>query len=130
MEKVGKVGVITVKEGHTIKDEIEITEGIRFDRGFISPYFITDVKAQIEFEKPYILLSEKKIFLLQDILPSLEAAAQARQLFFIIAEDEDGDGFTRHRNPLLSASLTLAPNASAWGVFFFFFLVTDVLLCS
>ena len=62
MEKVGKEGVITVKEGKTIEDEIEVTEGMRFDRGYISPYFITDVKTQkTEFEKPYILLSEKKI---------------------------------------------------------------------
>ena len=92
MEKVGKEGVITVKEGRTIEDEIEITEGMRFDRGFISPYFITDVKAQkVEFEKPYILLSEKKISLLQDILPSLEAAAQARRPLLIIAEDVDGE---------------------------------------
>ncbi|EDR08934.1 uncharacterized protein LACBIDRAFT_184661 [Laccaria bicolor S238N-H82] len=92
MEKVGKEGVITVKEGRTIEDEIEITEGMRFDRGFISPYFVTDVKSQkVEFEKPYILLSEKKISLLQDILPSLEAAAQARRPLVIIAEDIDGE---------------------------------------
>ncbi|KAL4071939.1 chaperonin GroL [Scleroderma citrinum] len=92
MEKVGKEGVITVKEGKTIDDEIEITEGMRFDRGFISPYFITDVKSQkVEFEKPLVLLSEKKISLLQDILPSLEAAAQARRPLLIIAEDIDGE---------------------------------------
>jgi len=92
MEKVGKEGVITVKEGRTIEDEIEITEGMRFDRGFISPYFVTDVKAQkVEFENPYIILSEKKISLLQDILPSLEAAAQARRPLLIIAEDIDGE---------------------------------------
>jgi len=92
MEKVGKEGVITVKEGRTIEDEIEITEGMRFDRGFISPYFITDVKAQkVEFENPYIILSEKKISLLQDILPSLEAAAKARRPLLIIAEDIDGE---------------------------------------
>ena len=92
MEKVGKEGVITVKEGRTTEDEIEITEGMRFDRGFISPYFVTDVKAQkVDFEKPYILLSEKKISLLQDILPSLEAAAQARRPLLIIAEDVDGE---------------------------------------
>jgi chaperonin GroEL len=92
MEKVGKEGVITVKEGRTIEDEIEITEGMRFDRGFISPYFVTDVKAQkVDFEKPFILLSEKKISLLQDILPSLEAAAQARRPLVIIAEDVDGE---------------------------------------
>ncbi|KAF6746448.1 heat shock protein [Ephemerocybe angulata] len=92
MEKVGKEGVITVKEGRTIEDEIEITEGMRFDRGFISPYFVTDVKAQkVEFEKPLILLSEKKISLLQDILPALEAAAQSRRPLLIIAEDVDGE---------------------------------------
>ncbi|KAJ7621819.1 chaperonin Cpn60/TCP-1 family [Mycena rosella] len=92
MEKVGKEGVITVKEGRTIEDEIEITEGMRFDRGFISPYFVTDVKSQkVEMEKPYILLSEKKISALQDILPSLEAAAQARRPLVIIAEDVDGE---------------------------------------
>lgn len=113
MEKVGKEGVITVKvrscallhgrleangsvrhlqEGKTIEDEIEITEGMRFDRGYISPYFITDVKSQrVEFEKPLILLSEKKISLIQDILPALEAAAQARRPLLIIAEDIDGE---------------------------------------
>lgn len=92
MEKVGKEGVITVKEGRTIEDEIEITEGMRFDRGFISPYFITDVKSQrVDLEKPLVLLSEKKISLLQDILPSLEAAAQARRPLLIIAEDVDGE---------------------------------------
>jgi len=79
-------------QGKEAGGEIEITEGIRFDHGFIFPYFITDVKFQkVEFEKPYILLLEKKISLLQDILPSLEAAAQARRLLLIIAEDVDGE---------------------------------------
>ncbi|EKM49649.1 uncharacterized protein PHACADRAFT_265217 [Phanerochaete carnosa HHB-10118-sp] len=92
MEKVGKEGVITVKEGRTIEDEIEITEGMRFDRGFTSPYFVTDVKTQkVEFEKPLILLSEKKISALQDILPSLEIAAQQRRPLLVIAEDVDGE---------------------------------------
>ncbi|CAO1635795.1 unnamed protein product [Sympodiomycopsis kandeliae] len=92
MEKVGKEGVITVKEGKTLEDEIEITEGMRFDRGYISPYFITDVKTQkCELEKPLILLSEKKISALQDILPSLEASAQSRRPLLIIAEDIDGE---------------------------------------
>lgn len=92
MEKVGKEGVITVKEGKTIEDEIEITEGMRFDRGYISPYFITDIKTQkTELEKPLILLSEKKISALQDILPSLEASATQRRPLLIIAEDLDGE---------------------------------------
>ncbi|CAG8657537.1 1632_t:CDS:2 [Acaulospora morrowiae] len=92
MEKVGKEGVITVKEGKTIEDELEITEGMRFDRGYISPYFITDVKTQkAEFEKAFVLLSEKKISALQDILPALDASAQQRKPLLIIAEDIDGD---------------------------------------
>ena len=79
MEKVGKEGVITVQEGKTLDDELSVTEGMRFDRGFISPYFITDTKNQkVEYEKPYILLSEKKISVLADILPSLEIAARER----------------------------------------------------
>lgn len=92
MEKVGKEGVITVKEGKTIDDELEITEGMRFDRGYISPYFITDIKTQkVEFEKPLILLSENKISALQDILPALETAAQGRRPLLIVAEDIDGE---------------------------------------
>ncbi|GBB97171.1 hypothetical protein RclHR1_02930020 [Rhizophagus clarus] len=92
MEKVGKEGVITVKEGKTIEDELEITEGMRFDRGYISPYFITDTKTQkVEFEKPLILLSEKKISILQDILPALETSSSQRRPLLIVAEDIDGE---------------------------------------
>ena len=92
MEKVGKEGVITVKEGKTMDDELEVTEGMRFDRGFVSPYFITDTKSQkVEFEKPLILLSEKKISAVQDIVPALEASQQLRRPLVIIAEDIDGE---------------------------------------
>ncbi|KAL9002832.1 MAG: hypothetical protein Q9188_004257 [Gyalolechia gomerana] len=92
MEKVGKEGVITVKEGKTIEDELEVTEGMRFDRGFTSAYFITDTKAQkVEFEKPLILLSEKKISAVQDIIPALEASTQMRRPLVIIAEDIEGE---------------------------------------
>ncbi|GAB7343711.1 hypothetical protein MBLNU457_1691t1 [Dothideomycetes sp. NU457] len=92
MEKVGKEGVITVKEGKTIDDELEVTEGMKFDRGYISPYFITDTKtAKVEFEKPLILLSEKKISAVQDIIPALEASQQLRRPLVIIAEDIDGE---------------------------------------
>lgn len=92
MEKVGKEGVITVKEGKTIEDELEVTEGMRFDRGYTSAYFITDTKAQkVEFEKPLILLSEKKISAVQDIIPALEASTQLRRPLVIIAEDIDGE---------------------------------------
>ncbi|KAG2107134.1 chaperonin Cpn60/TCP-1 family [Suillus discolor] len=92
MERVGKEGVITVKEGRTTEDEIEVTEGMHFDRSYISPYFITNVKTQkVDFEKPFILLSEKKISSLQDILPSLNTAASALRPLVIIAEDLDGE---------------------------------------
>jgi chaperonin GroEL len=92
MEKVGKEGVITVKEGKTMEDELDVTEGMRFDRGFVSPYFITDTKSQkVEFEKPLILLSEKKISAVQDIIPALEASTQLRRPLVIIAEDIDGE---------------------------------------
>ncbi|EGV61969.1 chaperonin [Yamadazyma tenuis] len=92
MEKVGKEGVITVKEGKTLEDELEVTEGMRFDRGFISPYFITDTKSgKVEFENPLVLLSEKKISSIQDILPSLELSNQHRRPLLILAEDIDGE---------------------------------------
>lgn len=92
MEKVGKEGVITVKEGKTLEDELEVTEGMRFDRGFISPYFITNTKSgKVEFENPLILLSEKKISSIQDILPSLELSNQSRRPLLILAEDIDGE---------------------------------------
>lgn len=92
MEKVGKEGVITIREGRTLEDELEVTEGMRFDRGFISPYFITNAKSgKVEFEKPLILLSEKKISSIQDILPSLELSNQTRRPLLIIAEDVDGE---------------------------------------
>ncbi|KAG6370242.1 TCP-1/cpn60 chaperonin family-domain-containing protein [Boletus reticuloceps] len=114
MEKVGKEGIITIKEGRTIKDKIEITEGMRFDCGFISPYFITDVKAQkVEFEKPFILLSEKKISILQDILPSLEAAAQLHHPLVIIAKDVDGEALA---TCILNKHLALVTTASQFSV--------------
>lgn len=92
MEKVGKEGVITVKEGKTLEDELEVTEGMRFDRGFISPYFITNAKSgKVEFENPLIFISEKKVLLIQDILPSLELLNQTRRPLLILAEDVDGE---------------------------------------
>eukprot|EP00834_Sanchytrium_tribonematis_P007863 NODE_789_length_3873_cov_0.228405.p1 type:complete len:564 gc:universal NODE_789_length_3873_cov_0.228405:1342-3033(+) len=92
MEKVGKEGVITVQEGKTITDEIEITEGMKFDRGYISPYFVTDAKsAKVEYENPFILLTDKKISALVDILPALEIAANSRRPLLIMAEDVEGE---------------------------------------
>ena len=92
MEKVGKEGVITVKEGKTMEDELEVTEGMRFDRGYISPYFMTDAKSgKAELENPLILLSEKKISSMQDLLPALELSVRERKPLLVIAEDVDGE---------------------------------------
>ncbi|GMM32388.1 chaperone ATPase [Martiniozyma asiatica (nom. inval.)] len=92
MEKVGKEGVITIKEGKTLEDQLEVTEGMRFDRGYISPYFVTDAKSgKVEFENPLMLLSEKKISSIQDILPSLEISNKMRRPLLVVAEDIDGE---------------------------------------
>jgi len=93
MEKVGKEGVITVQDGKTLEDELEVVEGMKFDRGFISPYFITSPKTQkVEFENPLILLVEKKVSSLQSMLPLLEQIVKGGQKpLVIIAEDVDGE---------------------------------------
>lgn len=92
MERVGKEGVITVQDGKTMYNELEVVEGMKFDRGFISPYFITNAKTQkVEFEQPLILLFEKKISNLHSLLPILETAVKTSRPFVIIAEDVDGE---------------------------------------
>merc|ERR1719188_1440519 len=94
-EKVGKDGTITVSDGKTMEHELEVVEGMKIDRGYISPYFITDTKAQkIEFQNPLVLLYEKKISTVQSILPALEHAAKLQRQLLIIAEDVDGEALT------------------------------------
>ena len=109
--------VITAKKGCTIEDAIEITQGLRFDRGFISPYFMIDLKSQkVEFEKPFVLLSEK-ISLLQGILPSLEAAGQARRPLVIIAEDVDEEALPEYPLPCYGSIFfrgDLSPERPLW----------------
>ncbi len=91
MEKVGKEGVITVEEGSGLADELEVVEGMQFDRGFLSPYFINNQeKMNIELENPLVLLADKKIDNLQEIIPILEAVAKSGRPLLIIAEDVEG----------------------------------------
>ncbi|CAF5194148.1 unnamed protein product, partial [Rotaria magnacalcarata] len=95
MKKVGKDGVITVKDGKTLNDELEIIEGMKFDRGYISPYFINTTKgAKCEYQDAFLLLSEKKISSVQELIPALELANGQRKPLLIIAEDIDGEALT------------------------------------
>jgi chaperonin GroEL len=92
MEKVGNEGVITVEEAKTAETELEVVEGMQFDRGYLSPYFITNQdKMRVELDEPYVLIHEKKLGNLQAMLPVLEAVVQAGKPLLIIAEDVEGE---------------------------------------
>ena len=92
MKKVGNEGVITVEEAKSLETELDVVEGMQFDRGYISPYFITNAdKMLVELESPYILIHEKKLSTLQPMLPMLEAVVQAGKPLLIIAEDVEGE---------------------------------------
>ncbi len=92
MEAVGKEGVITVEEGQSLDNELELVEGMQFDRGYLSPYFINDMQAMsVVLEKPYILLYDKKITGMRDILPLLESITKAARPLLIVAEDVSSD---------------------------------------
>ncbi|MER9419986.1 chaperonin GroEL [Mesorhizobium sp. M0306] len=92
MERVGNEGVITVEEAKTAETELEVVEGMQFDRGYLSPYFITNQdKMRVELEEPYVLIHEKKLSNLQAMLPVLEAAVQSGKPLLIIAEDVEGE---------------------------------------
>ena len=92
MEKVGKEGVITVEEAKGLHTELTVVEGMQFDRGYLSPYFITNAEKMIaELENPYILIHEKKLSSLQPMLPILEGVARSGRPLLIIAEDVDGE---------------------------------------
>ena len=92
MGKVGKEGVITVEEGSALDNELEVVEGMQFDRGYLSPYFINDAESQsADLEEPYILLHDKKISNIRDLLPLLEAVAKSGRPLLIIAEDVEGE---------------------------------------
>ena len=92
MEKVGKEGVITVEEGQALQNELDVVEGMQFDRGYLSPYFINNQEnGTIELETPYILLVDKKISNIRELLPTLEAVAKSSKPLLIIAEDVEGE---------------------------------------
>jgi chaperonin GroEL len=92
MKRVGNEGVITVEEAKSLETELEVVEGMQFDRGYISPYFVTNAeKMRVDMEDPYILIYEKKLSGLQELLPLLEAVVQASKPLLIIAEDIEGE---------------------------------------
>src|SRR5699024_9490480 len=92
MKKVGKEGVITVEEGQALENELDVVEGMQFDRGYLSPYFINNQQSQqVELEDPYILLHDKKISNVRDLLPVLEGVAKAGKPLLIVAEDVEGE---------------------------------------
>jgi chaperonin GroEL len=92
MEKVGRDGVITVEEGQALQDELDVVEGMQFDRGYLSPYFINNQEAgSVDLESPFILLIDKKVSNIRELLPTLEAVAKASRPLLIIAEDVEGE---------------------------------------
>jgi len=92
MAKVGKEGVITIEEGSGLENQLDVVEGMQFDRGYLSPYFLNDQQAQsAELEKPYILLVDKKLSNIRELLPILEAVAKASRPLLIVAEDVEGE---------------------------------------
>ena len=108
-EKVGKEGVITVEEAKGTDTYVDVVEGMQFDRGYISPYFVTDSeKMQTELEAPYILLYDKKISVMKDLLPVLEPVAQSGKPLLIIAEDIDGEALATLVVNKLRGSLKIA----------------------
>ncbi len=117
MEKVGKDGVITVEEGKGLQFETEYVEGMKFDRGYISPYFITNAEQmRAELEDPYILITDKKISAINDILPALEKIVQVSKNLVIIAEDVEGESLaTLVVNKLRGTLNPLAVKAPGFG---------------
>ncbi|MEW5703690.1 MAG: chaperonin GroEL [Pseudomonadota bacterium] len=117
MEQVGKEGVITVEEAKGLQDELEVVEGMQFDRGYVSPYFITNAERMVcELETPYILLSEGKLSSLQPMLPLLEAVVQAGRPLVIVAEDIEGEALaTLVVNKLRGGLKVLGVKAPGFG---------------
>ncbi len=117
MEKVGKEGVITVEDGSGLQNELEVVEGMQFDRGYLSPYFINNADRQIALlDSPYILLHDKKISNIRDLLPLLEQVAKAGKPLLIISEDVDGEALaTMVVNNIRGILKTCAVKAPGFG---------------
>ena len=95
MEKVGKDGVVTVEEGKSFENELEVVEGMQFDRGYLSPYFVNNQEKMLaELDNPYVLLFDKKISSIRDLLPTLEAVAKESRPLLLIAEDVEGEALS------------------------------------
>jgi chaperonin GroEL len=117
MDKVGKEGVITIEDGQGLEDELDIVEGMQFDRGYLSPYFINNQERQIAaMENPFILLHDKKVSNIRDLLPLLEQVAKAGRPLLIIAEDVDGEALaTLVVNNIRGILKTVAVKAPGFG---------------
>ena len=117
MDKVGKDGVITVEESKTMETTLEVVEGMQFDRGYLSPYFVTDPdRMEVVLENPFILIHEKKIGSLKDLLPILEKAVQAGQPLLVVAEDLEGEALaTLVVNKLRGTVKAAAVKAPGYG---------------
>ena len=117
MKKVGKEGVITVEEGSGLENELDVVEGMQFDRGYLSPYFINNQQSmQAELDDPYILLHDKKISNIRDLLPTLEQVAKAGRPLLIIAEEVDGEALaTLVVNNIRGILKTVAVKAPGFG---------------
>ena len=117
MEKVGKEGVITVEEARGTETEVKTVEGMQFDRGYLSPYFVTNTeKMEAELERPFILISEKKVSSMKELLPVLEAVAQTGRPLLILAEDVDGEALaTLVVNKIRGALKVAAVKAPGFG---------------
>ena len=117
MEKVGKEGVITVEDGKSLHNELEVVEGMQFDRGYLSPYFINNPDKQVALlENPYLLLVEKKISKIRDLLPILEQVAKSGRPLLIIAEDIEGEALaTLVVNSIRGVLKTVAVKAPGFG---------------
>ena len=117
MEKVGREGVITVEEARGTETEVKTVEGMQFDRGYLSAYFVTNTdKMEVELEKPFILISEKKVSSMKELLPVLEAVAQTGRPLLIISEDVDGEALaTLVVNKMRGALKVAAVKAPGFG---------------